>query len=105
MCSVIVDLGSASPSAIPAGWVENQNGTIEKVVNHGMSTKDVMADWDGITISLDGYNFIGWAYTSATVTTSVTVTPNFEEVNMSILYVFGGVVATFVVGALVFTRF
>ena len=34
-----------------------------------------------------------------------TVTPEFEEVNMTVLYVFGGVIATFVVEAVIFTRF
>ena len=56
-------------------------------------------------LARSGYNFTGWDYGSATITSTVTVTPEFEEVNMSVLYVFGGVIATFVVGAVIFTRF
>ena len=57
-----------------------------------------------MTIEKEGYNFTGWSYSSATITSTVTVDPLFEEVNMTILYVFGGVIATFVVGAVIFTR-
>ena len=105
MCTVIVDLGDASVSMVPAGWVQNLNGTYEKIVDYGTSTKDVMADWENVTVEKDGYNFTGWNYSSATITSAVTVEPIFEKVNMTILYAFGGVVATFVVGAIFFTRF
>ena len=105
MCTVIVDLGDATIDSEPSGWVLNANGTYEKIVDYGTSTADVMADWNKVSVEKDGYNFIGWDYSSATITSTVTVTPEFEEVNMTILYVFGGVVATFVVGVIVFTRF
>ena len=105
MCTVIVDLGDSTVSMIPAGWTLNANGTYEKIVDYGSSTKDIIADWENVTVERDGYNFTGWNYSSATITSSVTVEPIFEEVNMTILYVFGGVIATFVVGAVIFTRF
>ena len=105
MCTVIVDLGDAAIDEAPSGWVLTANGTYEKIVDYGTSTKDVMVDWEDVKVELDGYNFTGWDYGSATITSTVTVTPEFEEVNMSVLYVFGGVIATFVVGAVIFTRF
>jgi hypothetical protein len=83
----------------------NANGTYEKIVDYGTDTSKVMADWNNVTVEKDGYNFTGWNYSSAIITSSVTVEPIFEEVNMTILYVFGGVIATFVVGAVIFTRF
>ncbi|MBR7124926.1 MAG: InlB B-repeat-containing protein, partial [Candidatus Methanomethylophilaceae archaeon] len=104
MCTVVVDLGDATISMVPAGWLYNINGTYEKIVDYGTTTKDVMADWENVTIEKEGYNFTGWSYSSATITSTVTVDPLFEEVNMSVLYVFGGVIATFVVGAVIFTR-
>jgi len=104
MCTVIVDLGDSTASMIPSGWTLNANGTYEKIVDYGSSTKDVMADWENVTIEKDGYNFIGWNFGSATITSTVTVEPGFEEVNMTILYAFGGVVAAFAIGAIFFTR-
>ena len=105
MCTVIVDLDGATVSMTPAGWLYNANGTYEKIVDYGSDTGKVMADWNNVTVEKDGYNFTGWNYSSATITSTVTVEPIFEEVNMSVLYVFGGVIATFVVGAVIFTRF
>ena len=105
MCTVIVDLGDATIDEAPSDWVLTANGTYEKIVDYGTSTKDVMVDWKDVKVELDGYNFTGWDYGSATITSTVTVTPKFEEVNMTVLYVFGGMIATFVVGAVIFTRF
>ena len=104
MCTVIVDLGDATVNEAPSGWTLNANGTYEKIVDYGSDTRNVMKDWEDVTVEKDGYNFTGWDYGSATITSTVTVEPKFEEVNMTILYAFGGVVAAFAIGAIFFTR-
>ena len=104
MCLVVVDLEGSTASAIPAGWTQNADGTYEKLVVYGTSTKEAMADWNDVTISKEGYNFSGWSYTDSTVIATVDVTPNFEKVDMSILYIFGGVIGVFAVGAIVITK-
>ena len=104
MCLVIVNLNGASVSSTPSGWSLNADGTYEKLVNYGTATRDALSDWDGIMLSKDGYSFSGWDYDSSTVMSTVLVTPSFEKVNMSILYIFGGVIAVFVVGAIVITK-
>lgn len=105
MCTVIVDLEGAKASSVPAGWVQNADGTYEKLVNYGTDTKSALQDWDDVVISKDGYNFSGWEYDTATVMSSVTAYPTFEKVSMNILYVFGGIIAVFAVGAVIATRF
>ena len=104
MCTVVVDLEGCSASSIPAGWVKNADGTYEKLVNYGTETKDALADWDDVVLSKDGYNFAGWDYDTSTVMSTVTAYPTFDKVNMSIMYVFGGIIGVFVVAAIVFAR-
>ena len=55
-------------------------------------------------ISKDGYSCSGWDYDSSTVMSTVIVTPSFEKVDMNILYIFGGVIGVFAVGAIVITK-
>ena len=104
MCLVIVNLEGSTASSIPAGWTQNISGNYEKLVAYGSSTKEVLSDWDDVSITKDGYNFTGWSYSDSTVLTTIDATPNFEKVNMSILYIFGGVVGAFVIGAIVITK-
>lgn len=104
MCTVSVFLEGSSVSAPPAGWTLSINGSYDKLVPYGSSTKEVMTDWDNVTVSKNGYNFTGWSYSSATITSTVSVSPVFEKVNMSIMYVFGGVIGAVVVGAIVLVR-
>jgi hypothetical protein len=106
MCTVSVNLEGADASSIPAGWTLNGlSGTYDKLVPYGSSTKDVMADWDNVNISKSGKNFTGWSYSSATITSTVNVTPDFETVNMSVMYIFGGVVGAVAVGMVALVRF
>ena len=104
MCLVVVDLEGASVSSIPAGWSENADGTYQKLVNYGSSTKEVMSDWDDVTLSKNGYSFSGWEYTDSLVLSTVNVTPTFEKVNTGVVYIFAGVIGAFAVGAIVITR-
>ena len=104
MCTVIVDLNGCSASTIPGGWVKNADGTYEKLVAYGTATKDALTDWDSVVLSKDGYNFTGWDYDTSTVMSSVTAYPTFDKVNMSVIYVFGGVIAVFAVVAIIFAR-
>ena len=105
MCTVSVYLEGSSISAPPAGWVLSVNGSYDKLVPYGSNTKDVMTDWDSVTISKNGYNFTGWSYSSAVITSTVSVSPEFEKVNMSVMYVFGGVVGAVAIGAIALVRF
>ena len=104
MHMVYINLDGCTPSKIPAGWVSNRDGTYGKLVEYGTDMKSVMADWDGVTLSKEGYSFDSWEYDSSTVTSSVKVTPTFEKVNSNIMYIFGGVIAAFAVGAVFYSR-
>ena len=104
MCLVIVDLDGSTPSYIPAGWTMNISGNYEKLVTYGSSTKETLSDWDNVTLTKDGYNFSGWSYADSTVMSTVTATPMFDKVDMSILYIFGGVIGAFAIGAVIITK-
>ena len=104
MCLVVVDLKGCTPSSIPAGWTSNADGSYEKMVVYGSSTKEALSDWDNVTLTKEGYNFTGWSYADSTVISTVDVVPVFEKVDMNILYIFGGVIAVFAVGAIVITK-
>ena len=82
--------------------VQNADGTYEKLVAYGTSTKDALTDWDDVVISKDGYSFAGWEYDTSTVMSTVTAYPSFDKVEMSVVYIFGGVIAVFAVAAIFF---
>ncbi|MBQ3735403.1 MAG: InlB B-repeat-containing protein, partial [Candidatus Methanomethylophilaceae archaeon] len=103
MCTVVVNLEGSKASAIPAGWVLNADGTYEMLVAYGTSTKEALTDWDDVNITKDGYNFSGWEYDTSTVMSTVTAYPTFDKVQMSVVYIFGGVIAVFAAAAIFFT--
>ena len=103
-CTVTVNLDGCTPSSVPSGWVQVSDGVFSKLVEYGVSTKDVMADWEGVTLSKDGHSFAHWKYDSATVTSATSVSPHFETVDMNILYVFIGIIGVLAVTAVVIMR-
>ncbi|MDO5861810.1 MAG: leucine-rich repeat protein [Thermoplasmata archaeon] len=88
-----VDLNGATTSYIPSGWSLGEDGLYYTSVDYGSSTKEALADWDDAVITKEGYTFSSWSYTMNTVVTDLTVTAEFSEVQMWLIYVFAGVVA------------
>ena len=100
-----IDLTGITVSEVPAGWIDLGDGRYSTTVEYGSSMKDVMSGWETVSLTKDGYTFTGWNYGSGTVVGNSEVEPAFEEVDMSIAYVFGGAVAAVVVGIIVVSRF
>ena len=92
-------------SEVPAGWYQTTPGIYSTSVEYGSSMKDVMDAWSKVTLTKDGNTFSGWNYGGGTVVGNVDVQPNFEKVDMNILYIFGGVMAAVVVGIVALARF
>ncbi len=105
LCTVTIDLTGITVSEVPAGWVDMGDGKYSTTVEYGTSMKDVMSGWETVSLTKDGHTFTGWNYGSGTVVGNASVEPTFEEVDMSIAYVFGGAVAAVVVGIIVVSRF
>ena len=74
-------------------------------MEYGSLTKDVLADWDNVVLSLDGHVFTGWVYNIASIVTNIDVKAGFEEVSKDLMYYFVGAVSAIGVVAFVFTRF
>ena len=105
LCTVSIDLTGVTVSEVPAGWYETTPGIYSTSVEYGSSMKDVMDAWSKVTLTKDGNTFSGWNYGGGTVVGNVDVQPNFEKVDMNILYIFGGVMAAVVVGIVALARF
>ena len=105
LCTVSIDLTGVVVSEVPAGWYQTTPGIYSTSVEYGSSMKDVMDAWSKVTLTKDGNTFAGWNYGGGTVVGNVDVQPNFEKVDMNILYIFGGVMAAVVVGIIALARF
>jgi len=105
LCTVSIDLTGVTVSEVPAGWYETTPGIYSTSVEYGSSMKDVMDAWSKVTLTKDGNTFTGWNYGGGTVVGNVDVQPNFEKVDMNILYIFGGIMAAVVVGIVALARF
>ncbi len=105
MCTVSIDLTDVTVSEVPAGWIMTAPGIYSTTVEYGSSMTDVMSVWSSVTLTKDGNTFTGWNYGGGTVVGNVDVTPKFEEVNMSVMYIFGAVVGAVVIGIIALSRF
>ena len=105
LCTVTIDLTGITVSEVPAGWVDIGDGKYSTTVEYGTSMKDVMSGWESVSLMKDGYAFTGWNYGNGTVVGNAEVEPTFEEVDMSVAYIFGGAVAAVVAGIFIVSRF
>jgi len=105
LCVITLDLSGITVSAVPAGWTSTGNGIYTASVEYKSSMKEVLSAWDNVTLSKDGNTFSGFSYGSDSITSNVTVTPQFEVVDMTIAYAFAAVVGGAVIGIIAITRF
>lgn len=101
---VSVDLDGATPSYVPGGWTLGTDGLYYRDADYGTLTRDVMADWDNVVLSKDGYTFAAWSYTVGTVVTNLTVKATFDVVHQWYIYALAAAIAAVVAYAVVVAR-
>jgi len=102
--TVTVDIGKATADGVPYGWTDQGNGKYTRTAEYGDSVKEIMEEWDGINLTLEGYKFVSWSMERTKVVSNLTVTAVFEEVSSTMLYIMVGVIAAIIVLVFVSTR-
>ena len=102
-CRVSLDLSGVSVSGAPSDWTV-ADGVYTKTVDGSSDLKEILSDWDGASLSKDGYHFEGWNRTSGTVNSDIVISPEFEKVDQSLIWVLAGVLAVFVCAAVIVAR-
>jgi len=102
--TVTVDIGNSAASAIPYGWTDIGGGKYTKPAEYGESVKEIMSEWENVTLSLDGYKFVTWNMERTKVVSDVTVTAVFEAISPSMIYYLIGAIGGIVLVVIVITR-
>jgi len=102
---IYVDVGDATVSSTPIGWVKGDDGRYSRSVEYGTSTTQALEAWNSVSVTKEGYLFTGWHYDYSTVITEMTITPIFEKVMQELLYYCIGIIVLIIIAALVITRF